>query len=329
MSVATMMQHFFKGSVDDFFPEPDQKNKLPKFTIEMMDAQFPGMPNLARKKFMSTFMDVDGFPPPSPAESADDSVLIFLFLQDNEPKKHETMWITSPQYVVLPRGCMERRLVDDELFSIVTAMICDRFIRRVLKISQKVCWGCEQPTGRFTDFMHRLFMVQTTIEDNWIGFLDHFCLCPTSKSCNKMAVRPVLDFSKEYPCGNGICAHVLPELNKDLCHCQPSHSINPFVCNLCEKVVGNRKAVMACSRCKTSYYCSRECQVQDWSEHKKKCVVQKSDPDPKITTDTTATAAADEPKLSKKKKKSTFTTEQVEKDTQKKKKTTNKRKGKK
>lgn len=32
-------------------------------------------------------------------------------------------------------------------------------------------------------------------------------------------------------------------------------------------------ATMRCSRCKTEWYCSRECQLSRWKEHKKLCVV--------------------------------------------------------
>lgn len=39
-------------------------------------------------------------------------------------------------------------------------------------------------------------------------------------------------------------------------------------CNFCKKM-GNQKK---CQRCKSCYYCSRECQKNDWKTHKKKCV---------------------------------------------------------
>lgn len=44
------------------------------------------------------------------------------------------------------------------------------------------------------------------------------------------------------------------------------------VCNFCHK--WNPGNFMRCSRCKSVCYCSRDCQVQDWSEHKKNCAVK-------------------------------------------------------
>ena len=38
-------------------------------------------------------------------------------------------------------------------------------------------------------------------------------------------------------------------------------------CNVCKKKGKMKK----CSRCRSTYYCSRECQVKDWEEHKKVC----------------------------------------------------------
>ena len=48
---------------------------------------------------------------------------------------------------------------------------------------------------------------------------------------------------------------------------------------LCRKC-GNSNAfdnvkLLACSRCKSAYYCSRECQLADWKQHKSRCVAGK------------------------------------------------------
>jgi hypothetical protein len=40
-----------------------------------------------------------------------------------------------------------------------------------------------------------------------------------------------------------------------------------FSCNYCHKVE-EKKILLRCSRCKSIYYCCKEHQSQDWSEHK-------------------------------------------------------------
>ena len=39
-------------------------------------------------------------------------------------------------------------------------------------------------------------------------------------------------------------------------------------CSACQKVL---TSVMKCSRCRSTLYCSRECQVKDWEDHKTSC----------------------------------------------------------
>jgi len=48
----------------------------------------------------------------------------------------------------------------------------------------------------------------------------------------------------------------------DLTKLQHSYTI----CNLCKK-----DATSQCSKCKTTRYCSKECQISDWDRHKKIC----------------------------------------------------------
>lgn len=38
-------------------------------------------------------------------------------------------------------------------------------------------------------------------------------------------------------------------------------------CNTCNK----RGKMKKCTQCKSTYYCSKECQIQDWKKHKKRC----------------------------------------------------------
>jgi len=48
------------------------------------------------------------------------------------------------------------------------------------------------------------------------------------------------------------------------------------ICLNCKKE-GN----LRCNRCKAAFYCSKECQVQDWKSHKAICNASKKDSDSK------------------------------------------------
>ena len=41
-----------------------------------------------------------------------------------------------------------------------------------------------------------------------------------------------------------------------------------FHCENCKK-----DATKRCSKCKSVWYCSRECQVQNWKDHKATCII--------------------------------------------------------
>lgn len=62
-----------------------------------------------------------------------------------------------------------------------------------------------------------------------------------------------------------ICKH---GLNCDLCSEYPIQSYikNQKSCNVCMKNV-----TKLCGKCRSVYYCSKECQQDDWSQHKLKC----------------------------------------------------------
>lgn len=44
-------------------------------------------------------------------------------------------------------------------------------------------------------------------------------------------------------------------------------AVNGNRCNTCNK----RGKMKKCTQCKCTYYCSKECQIQDWKKHKKRC----------------------------------------------------------
>jgi hypothetical protein len=52
-----------------------------------------------------------------------------------------------------------------------------------------------------------------------------------------------------------------------------SENINK--CNNCQ-ITSSEKKLSKCSRCNKVYYCSRDCQKEDWNEHKKRCVDKKN-----------------------------------------------------
>jgi hypothetical protein len=39
-------------------------------------------------------------------------------------------------------------------------------------------------------------------------------------------------------------------------------------CTVCHS---NKDGIFKCSKCKKTYYCSRECQIKDWKQHKQSC----------------------------------------------------------
>lgn len=65
-----------------------------------------------------------------------------------------------------------------------------------------------------------------------------------------------------------------------LCRSRACHSnmmalhkqdVNFFVCACCEKIEERSQKMKRCAGCKSVRYCSRECQVKDWSLHKSDC----------------------------------------------------------
>jgi hypothetical protein len=44
-------------------------------------------------------------------------------------------------------------------------------------------------------------------------------------------------------------------------------------CSNCNKFPPEIPTLKQCAKCKTAYYCSRECQTKHWKKHKKECVV--------------------------------------------------------
>jgi hypothetical protein len=55
---------------------------------------------------------------------------------------------------------------------------------------------------------------------------------------------------------------------------QAGYTDDPLSCRHCKRSKpqsGDR--LLRCSRCKKAYYCSADCQKQDWAVHKNKCTV--------------------------------------------------------
>jgi len=48
------------------------------------------------------------------------------------------------------------------------------------------------------------------------------------------------------------------------------------LCMTCGKVGNSRNKMKACAKCKTAFYCSKECQQKDWKDHKKYCKLWRS-----------------------------------------------------
>ena len=52
---------------------------------------------------------------------------------------------------------------------------------------------------------------------------------------------------------------------------RPEPSLDDLLCSNCSEKMKQRKK---CSRCKSVYYCSKECQVNHWKTHRKECIPQ-------------------------------------------------------
>jgi hypothetical protein len=54
-------------------------------------------------------------------------------------------------------------------------------------------------------------------------------------------------------------------------------SIPTGVCNCCSRTATSlKKNLQLCGRCRNAYYCSKQCQKQDWKNHKKLCIARKN-----------------------------------------------------
>jgi hypothetical protein len=59
------------------------------------------------------------------------------------------------------------------------------------------------------------------------------------------------------------------EVNDSLVHEIISRTAFRLMCNICACTAGLKK----CATCKVVYYCGKTCQIQDWTEHKKRCLL--------------------------------------------------------
>ena len=60
---------------------------------------------------------------------------------------------------------------------------------------------------------------------------------------------------------------------------QESASVQPLVCSCCKKTAADLglTSLLRCSRCKSSFYCGKACQSEDWRDHKSVCVDRNED----------------------------------------------------
>jgi hypothetical protein len=63
------------------------------------------------------------------------------------------------------------------------------------------------------------------------------------------------------------------QFGKSFEHIFKSHLNNSPQCSVCGKLGDLKK----CSRCKRVYYCTKECQIKSWPDHKLNCIKAKSD----------------------------------------------------
>lgn len=117
--------------------------------------------------------------------------------------------------------------------------------------------------------------------------LDKLQGCPKLLRKTLCKGKPARDVVDEVLMGKNGFPKTVPELVRtrliDICRIADLASaplqqkgMDVRFCRNCSKSavdVGMDTKLLACSKCKNTYYCSRECQVADWKEHRKSCNV--------------------------------------------------------
>jgi len=133
-----------------------------------------------------------------------------------------------------------------------------------------------EQAGRELDFDFAVFAKQE----------EHFKRC-----CNAQCGRPVTEATskfasivlrhnlptgisafivKGYTCGEGDCRATFVKDLQTFLECVPDEVISD-ACAACGKSPATGTLLKQCTRCRIANYCSRDCHVKDWPEHKKVC----------------------------------------------------------
>jgi len=121
---------------------------------------------------------------------------------------------------------------------------CDNYTMRLnesITLSRKRCIVCNVHAKKSCDTCRQSYYCSKTCQSKHLS--EHMKVCKSKdknlNECVSSSVFPEKLYSKEI--------------------------IN--YCNLCTK-----PSKFNCGKCKKTFYCSKECQVKDWNEHKKKCI---------------------------------------------------------
>ncbi|KAK8812196.1 hypothetical protein WA158_007430 [Blastocystis sp. Blastoise] len=97
-----------------------------------------------------------------------------------------------------------------------------------------------------------------------------------------MTISTLLSYEK-YCIPEAIVLHIVPKKSPYLSNMYKSMTTVPYVmdidghirqihkCQKCGKYEENGQLYKKCSKCRSVYYCSRDCQVNDWKNHKEHC----------------------------------------------------------
>ena len=130
---------------------------------------------------------------------------------------------------------------------------------RTEMMSLKPYWHCFSCQGDFHKFNYIPFGLTDTDENGRVP--------------SPLFLIPVCSAGRCYTSSTQEFNSVLAEAAKATGTKRTSHPDRAIqICRKCDKIDGASEQFSQCSRCKEAYYCSRECQRDHWSIHKKSCL---------------------------------------------------------
>lgn len=187
---------------------------------------------------------------------------------------------TLAEFASVPRHTVSEDPAETITMLVANAIISTLIHKEDLPTTSKAFERLES-CGMLEQFI-RLSVVSPTSSPGILKFYDLLIEC-------RSLIRK--KFTDDQPCGK-VCKEILKKKNAQhpvVTKLQSIMSFTSFIqkeveselkngykscrkCNKMEHDVEFQKGLMKCSRCKSAFYCSRECQVADWKRHKKICL---------------------------------------------------------